>query len=158
MANPRDIRRRIKSVKNTAQITKAMQMVAASKMRKAQLAVAGADAGKTADITFFHFGPSGGGDLDSNVQRWLKQFQSAPGAEKVETKTIGGRKTTLVSTTGTFSSGMPGQPAAPMENYSLLGAIVEDPEGSVFVKMTGPKETVKAASDKFIQFLETAKH
>ena len=38
MANLRDIRRRIKSVKNTAQITKAMQMVAASKMRKAQLA------------------------------------------------------------------------------------------------------------------------
>lgn len=36
MPNTRDIRRRIKSVKNTAQITKAMQMVAASKMRKAQ--------------------------------------------------------------------------------------------------------------------------
>ena len=41
-ANTRDIRRRIKSVKNTAQITKAMQMVAASKMRKAQhLAIEG---------------------------------------------------------------------------------------------------------------------
>jgi F-type H+-transporting ATPase subunit gamma len=38
MANTRDIRRRIKSVKNTAQITKAMQMVAASKMRRAQQA------------------------------------------------------------------------------------------------------------------------
>ena len=38
MASLRDIRRRIKSVKNTAQITKAMQMVAASKMRKAQVA------------------------------------------------------------------------------------------------------------------------
>jgi F-type H+-transporting ATPase subunit gamma len=37
-ANTRDIRRRIKSIKNTAQITKAMQMVAASKMRKAQSA------------------------------------------------------------------------------------------------------------------------
>ena len=36
MPNTRDIRRRIKSIKNTAQITKAMQMVAASKMRKAQ--------------------------------------------------------------------------------------------------------------------------
>ncbi|PWU08323.1 MAG: ATP synthase F1 subunit gamma [Verrucomicrobia bacterium] len=34
--NTRDLRRRIKSIKNTAQITKAMQMVAASKMRKAQ--------------------------------------------------------------------------------------------------------------------------
>src|ERR1051325_11410272 len=42
MPSTRDIRRRIKSVKNTAQITKAMQMVAASKMRKAQqLAQAG---------------------------------------------------------------------------------------------------------------------
>jgi F-type H+-transporting ATPase subunit gamma len=36
MPSPRDIRRRIRSVKNTAQITKAMQMVAASKMRRAQ--------------------------------------------------------------------------------------------------------------------------
>lgn len=34
--NTRDIRRRIKSVKNTAQITKAMEMVSAAKMRKAQ--------------------------------------------------------------------------------------------------------------------------
>src|SRR4051812_47037238 len=41
-ANTRDIRRRIKSVKNTSQITKAMQMVSASKMRKAQqVALAG---------------------------------------------------------------------------------------------------------------------
>lgn len=42
MPSTRDIRRRIKSVKNTAQITKAMQMVASSKMRRAQIgAVAG---------------------------------------------------------------------------------------------------------------------
>jgi F-type H+-transporting ATPase subunit gamma len=38
MPSTRDIRRRIKSVKNTSQITKAMQMVAAAKMRKAQSA------------------------------------------------------------------------------------------------------------------------
>ena len=38
MASPRDLRRRIKSIRGTAQITKAMQMVAASKMRKAQQA------------------------------------------------------------------------------------------------------------------------
>lgn len=36
MPSTRDIRRRIKSVKNTSQITRAMQMVAASKMRRAQ--------------------------------------------------------------------------------------------------------------------------
>ncbi len=38
MPSTRDLRRRIKSIKNTAQITKAMQMVAASKMRRAQQA------------------------------------------------------------------------------------------------------------------------
>ncbi|MEN9401635.1 MAG: synthase gamma chain [Verrucomicrobiota bacterium] len=38
MASLRDIRRRIKSVKNTRQITKAMELVAASKMKKAQQA------------------------------------------------------------------------------------------------------------------------
>ena len=42
MPSTRDLRRRIKSIRNTAQITKAMQMVAAAKMRKAQqAAVAG---------------------------------------------------------------------------------------------------------------------
>jgi F-type H+-transporting ATPase subunit gamma len=42
MANLRDIRRRIKSVKNTRQITRAMQLVSSSKMKRAQdAAVAG---------------------------------------------------------------------------------------------------------------------
>jgi F-type H+-transporting ATPase subunit gamma len=38
MASPRELRRRIKSITSTSQITRAMQMVAASKMRKAQQA------------------------------------------------------------------------------------------------------------------------
>jgi F-type H+-transporting ATPase subunit gamma len=36
MANVRELKRRIKSVKNIAQVTRAMQMVASSKMRRAQ--------------------------------------------------------------------------------------------------------------------------
>jgi F-type H+-transporting ATPase subunit gamma len=44
MNSPRDLRRRIKSISGTAQITKAMQMVAASKMRKAQQAATDAQA------------------------------------------------------------------------------------------------------------------
>jgi len=36
MNSPRDLRRRIKSITSTGQLTRAMQMVAASKMRKAQ--------------------------------------------------------------------------------------------------------------------------
>ena len=39
MANLKDVRERIKSVKNTQQITKAMKMVSASKLRRAQMAI-----------------------------------------------------------------------------------------------------------------------
>lgn len=42
MANVQDIRRRIRSVKNTQQITKAMKMVAAAKLRRAQENMEGA--------------------------------------------------------------------------------------------------------------------
>ena len=42
MATLRDIKRRIRSVQSTEQITKAMQMVAAAKLRRAQTAVVAA--------------------------------------------------------------------------------------------------------------------
>jgi len=61
-----------------------------------------------------------------------------------------------VTTEGTFSSGMPGGPTTAMENYALLGAIVEHKEGNVFVKMTGPAALVKASRQKFLDFLATA--
>ena len=127
-----------------------------SPMRKAQLQVPGADAAKVADITFFHFGEGGAGGVEANAQRWLKQFSGKAGAEKIEPQEIGGVKVTLVSTEGTFSSGMPGGEAKAMENYALLGAMIENPDGLVFVKMTGPIETVKASREKFLDFLKTA--
>ena len=39
MPNLRDIRRRIRSIQNTAKVTKAMEMIAASKLRRTQVAV-----------------------------------------------------------------------------------------------------------------------
>jgi hypothetical protein len=127
-----------------------------SPMRKAQLRVPGAKADEAADITFFHFGPDGGGDIQSNAQRWVSQFRGNENAAKVETQEIAGHNVTLVSTEGTYSSGMPGGPATVLENYALLGAIIEHPEGNVFVKMTGPAPLVKDSRKKFLDFLATA--
>lgn len=63
MASLRDIRRRIRSIKNTAKITKAMEMVAASRMRRAQQRVIAArpyaDAMRTL-ITELAAAPTGG--------------------------------------------------------------------------------------------------
>ena len=128
-----------------------------SPMRKAQLKVPGSTPEQSADITFFHFGAGGaGGDVNANVQRWLMQCRSPEGAAETEPQEISGTKGTVVSTEGTFSSGMPGGPATQLENYALLGAIIEGPEGNVFVKMTGPATLVKSSREKFLAFITAA--
>ena len=104
MANIRQIRRRIRSVQNTAKITKAMQMIAASKMRKAQqltlanrpyaeklqavladLAAQPTESGdvhpilqqrKVTHTTIIHITPDRGlcGGLNANINRMAGQF------------------------------------------------------------------------------------
>ena len=83
--------------------------------------------------------------MEANTKRWLGQFKSKEGADKVETKTLNGVKVTFVTTKGVFSSGMPGGPTTPMSDYALIGAIMEATEGSVFVKFVGPEKVVKGA-------------
>ena len=127
-----------------------------SPMRKAQLAVPAADAGGTAaEVTFFTFGGNAGG-VDANVQRWIRQFDAPAGTEKVEKKEISGTKVTLVTTEGTFQSGMPGGPTTPMTNYALHGAILDAGQDLVFIKMTGPAAVVKGAGKQFAEMIEKA--
>lgn len=125
-----------------------------SPMRKAQLKVPGKDPTKFADIIFFHFGSGQGGSVQDNAQRWIKQFRGKEGGEKIEMQNLGGTKVTIVTTEGTFTGGMPGGPATSNEDYALLGAIIEQPEGAVFVKMTGPAAIVKESREKFLAFVK----
>lgn len=128
-----------------------------SSMRKAQLKVS--DAKKkdaAAEVVFFYFGPGGAGGTKANVDRWLRQFQDAKNP-KTEEVTADGKKITYVQTEGTYMSGMPGGPQTPLPNQMLHGAILEGGEGSVFVKMTGPVDIVKSASNDFRKMVEGAK-
>jgi hypothetical protein len=125
-----------------------------SPMRKAQLKVPGAKPDEAAEITFFHFGPESGGDVQANAQRWVSQFRGNENAAKIETQEIGGAKVTIVSTEGAYASGMGAGPV--LENYALLGAIIEHADGNVFVKMTGPAPLVKDSRKKFLDFIATA--
>jgi hypothetical protein len=87
----------------------------------------------------------------------VSQFHGNENAAKIETQEIAGAKVTLVSTEGTYASGMPGGgPVTEMSNYALLGAIIEQPDGNVFVKMTGPAPLVKETRKKFLDFLASA--
>ncbi len=130
----------------------------ASPMRKAELKVVDEKTKAKAEVVFYHFGQGGAGGTQANVDRWFGQFVEP--RDKINAKTedsiVGKHKVTYVSAEGTYKSGMPGGAQTPMPNYALLGAILEASEGSVFVKMTGPKELTKSATADFKKMVEGA--
>jgi len=127
-----------------------------SPMRKAVLKIVDAKTKATAEVVFYHFGQGNGGGIQANVDRWLGQFVESRDKinAKVEEVTVGKHKVTYVSAEGTFKSGMPGGPQTPMPDYALLGAIAEANEGSVFIKLTGPKALAKAVTSDFKKMAE----
>lgn len=129
----------------------------ASSLRAAQLKV-GAATGPFADVVFFQFARGDGGDVPSNIDRWLGQFKEARDQihSKVEARTVGKVKVTYVQAQGTYASGMQGHEAAALPDAMLLGAILEGQSGNVFVKMTGPLKVVEAAAPAFRRMTEQA--
>ena len=127
-----------------------------SSMRKAQLEIT--KGSEKAEVSFFQFDAGQGGNAADNVTRWFSQFSGGDEKRKTETVQSGSIKITFATTDGTFSSGMPGGPTTPMSGHALCGAILEGPNGTVFVKMTGPEALVKASTDAFKKMiLEAAK-
>ena len=128
-----------------------------SQMRKAQLKVTDSKSKATADVIFFYFGPGNGGGTKANVERWYSQFQEP--RDKINPRsdetTIGKHKVTYVQAEGTYLSGMPGGPQTPMPGFALAGAIIEAEQGSVFVRMTGPKDLVNASLAEFKKMVES---
>ena len=132
-----------------------------SPMRKAELRIPGpegtGEAGE-ALITVFHFGPGQGGTVQQNVDRWFGQFDGDNEAKGAATarETIGTVPVTFARARGTFQSGMPGQATTPLEGQALLGTILENPNGDVYLKMTGPAPTVEKAEPAFVQMIRAA--
>jgi hypothetical protein len=126
-------------------------------MRAAQLEYK-AD-GKTAEAIFYFFGAGQGGSAQANVDRWLGSFQEPKDKlnSKVEKKKVASGEVTYVEAEGTYMSGMPGGPKTPQAGSKLLGAILESESGNVYVRMTGPAATVKAADADFRKMIESAK-
>jgi len=112
-----------------------------SKMRKAQFKVPGTS-GNEAEVAFFYFGGGGAGGVKANVERWMSQFEEAKD-RIVKSTTIGETPVTYVQAHGTFLSGGFVGPKTPKPNFALLAAIIEGKNGAIFIKMTGPKETVE---------------
>lgn len=113
-----------------------------------------------AECVVYFFGAGQGGSVEANIERWNGQFTTADGKEavaRVEKRTVHGLPVTTIDVRGRYS-GM-GGPTAPVKavaaGYRLLGAIIENPSGNVFLKFTGPEKTVAANEGKFEQLLDS---
>jgi hypothetical protein len=130
-----------------------------SPMRKAsyEIPAASPEAGP-AELAVFYFGPNQGGDVQSNLQRWVGQFRGVDESSVVRTeREANGLKQHVVEVpSGTYSNSMrPGGAGAPQENHGLLGAVVLAPSGKYFFKLTGPQATVKAQREAFFELLDS---
>ena len=106
-----------------------------SAMRKAVLQVTIPGQDKPLEAIFFHFG---GGDVDTNVQRWKAQLSGKVDVNS-ESAEVAGKKITLFTGTGTYTDPFGG--LGPQENYALIGALIPvEGSGPVVIKLAGPKE------------------
>lgn len=122
----------------------------ANSMRQAQFSVPG---GATVYWSTF----SGGGSVQANIDRWAGQVldrSGMPAEPETRELTVGDVQVTIVSLQGTYQDGMPGSTPVERRRWALRGAIVEGPQGTVFIKMTGPHEAVEGAANDFDAMVE----
>ena len=108
------------------------------------------------ECAVFFFGTGQGGDVDMNIDRWAAQFEGIPTVSKNAVE-INGLNVTRVEIAGTYlaPSGPMMEPQGNKEDFLLLGAIIEAPEGYVFFKSTGPKTTIEGSKPAFEGLLST---
>jgi hypothetical protein len=129
-------------------------IIPSSSIRKVELSVAPQHPAShaSADVSFFYFGNGEGGSTQANIDRWAKQFTAPDGSPAhavTESRNLGGIPITFITVNGVYSAGMMDGSAEPQHGFSLRGAILENPQGAVFVKMTGPEATVREATPAF---------
>jgi len=124
-------------------------------MRLATYRVPAASGDDAAECAIYYFGPGQGGDVRSNFERWAGEFE---GGAKLESSRFdaGGMKVDRARAHGTWMPHVDGaDPAMPARDFTLLGAIVEGPNGAIFVKLIGPSPVVDAAAPEFDRLLHS---
>lgn len=109
-----------------------------------------------AECAVYFFGEGQGGSVEANLQRWTSQFTGPDGQSpvqpaKIEKKVVAGFKISTISVSGTYlgAGAMMSQEEVKKPNFRMRAAIIEAPEGLVFLKLTGPMNTVSAAESDF---------
>lgn len=131
-----------------------------SSMRKAEFVLPKAE-GDSEDglLIMYYFGTGGAGAIDANIARWKGMFSTAEGNAvpddqvKVSTTESNGLKATLLDVTGRYTDAMSGRPDRSGEDFRMLAAILDTPEGPYFFKAVGPAKTMAVHEKAFGEFI-----
>jgi hypothetical protein len=105
--------------------------------------------GEGGEVVVFYFGPGIGGTAKENIEAWIGTMFNAeghPAAAEVKHHANGGFKISQVVMFGTYNQivSLPGVPPVPKSNYGLLGAVIENPQGNIYWRFTGPESLITA--------------
>lgn len=123
------------------------------RLAEAEVPGPGGDASQSCLVVF----STAGGSVDDNIARWAGQVRDPQGQPAPATKAsraVNGLTITTVESVGSFA-GM--GDAAPKSNWMLRGAIIEAPEGLLFIKMTGPADAMTASAGAFASMLDSVR-
>jgi hypothetical protein len=113
-----------------------------------------------AEVVVIYFGPGVGGGAQENIEAWSRLLTGADGLPpkpQPETRTVMGHKITVVLLSGTYAQAhpQPGIPPTLKPAYSLLGAVVENPGGNIYWRLTGPAAEVAELEPVFSKVLNS---
>ena len=119
----------------------------------------------SATLSVFYFGESNGGSIEANLDRWIRQMSFADGRDPHKSAiqnqmVVEGMNVHIVTVLGNYNApvgGMMSAQTVSKENYRLIGAVVEAPEGNVFFKLTGPEYTARIMTEAFITMIKQIK-
>jgi hypothetical protein len=131
-----------------------------TQMRLAEYRVPGTQQSNPANLGVFHFGRRGGGDVQSNIERWVGQFSAPDGGQpeaNITQNTMSGGQMTIhrVDVSGTYSPGVGMGGGQSHDNRRMLAAIVDSPDGLYFFKLVGPSPTVSEATGQFDALIQS---
>ena len=118
--------------------------------------------GEPGEVVVFFFGPSIGGSAADNIAGWLGTVFNPgghPAAGEVKSHQTGVFKITQVTVFGTYNQivPLPGVPPRPKAHYGLLGAVIENPQGNLYWRFTGPEPLITASIPLFNKIIDSVK-
>jgi hypothetical protein len=113
-------------------------------------------------VVAFYFGPGVGGTAKENIEAWIGTMFNAeghPAAAEQKHHITGAFKISQVVIFGTYNQfvSLPGVPPETKMNYGLLGAVIENPQGNIYWRFTGPEALITANLPLFNKVIDSVK-